>query len=149
MNWKKLIICILIPIGVGFLCSIFIDMNSFDALEKPFDIPKIIFPIVWSILYLLMGISSYLVLMSKNIFKDEALLVYGVQLIVNLIWPFIFFNMGAFLFAFIWLILLIFLVIVMIIKFYSVDKRAAYLQIPYLLWLFFAGYLNFMIYYLN
>ena len=79
----------------------------------------------------------------------QALFVYGLQLLVNFFWPILFFNLEMRLVAFYWLILLLFLVIVMIVKFLGINKIAAYLQIPYLIWLFYASYLNFSIYMLN
>ena len=112
----------------------------------------ILFPIVWGILFVLMGISSAIVYEKRETDKEasqEALKVYALQLAVNFSWTIIFFNMQAYLFAFIWLIVLWVLIILMIIKFKKISPTAAYLQIPYLLWVTFAGYLTLMIYLLN
>ena len=146
MNVKKLFISILIPLVVGGIASFitmpFIDYNSLN--QPPFSPPRFIFPIVWTILYILMGVSAYF--FSK---KNDILVIYYIQLGVNALWSIIFFIFKWRLFAFIWIILLIVLVILMIIRFYKVDKTAAYLQIPYLLWILFASYLNLGIYLLN
>ena len=98
-----------------------------------------------------MGISSYLVLTSgqgKNKIKD-ALFTYGLQLIFNFFWSIWFFNLEWYLFAFVWLLILWVLIFNTIVSFYEISKTAAYLLIPYLLWVTFAGYLNFSIYLLN
>lgn len=141
---------ILIPVIlgsiVGFIISRFIDYNS---LQKPFLAPpSITFPIVWSILYILMGI-SYGILKSNNLTDRKIDLIYYIQLGVNLLWPIIFFILKWRLFAFICIILLAILIIVMIKKFYNKNKIAGLLQIPYLLWILFAGYLNIAFYLLN
>ena len=149
---KPLAISLLISLGVGALSG-FLTQNSmgeYNKLIKPaLSPPSIVFPIVWTILFALTGISAYLVFMSDSKYKDTALKIYATQLIVNFFWSIIFFNLQKPLFAFVWLLLLITLVIVMIICFYKVNRWAAYLQLPYLVWLLFAGYLNLMIYLLN
>lgn len=146
MNWKKLIVNILIPLVIGGIVSlIMMPFNDYESLTQPFlALPAIAFPIVWTILYILMGISAYLI--SK---KDSIPLIYYVQLFVNALWSIIFFVFKLRLLAFFWLVLLVVLVILMIIKFRKSDKTAAYLQIPYLLWVVFAGYLNLAVYLLN
>lgn len=141
---------ILIPVIlgsiVGFIVSGFIGYNS---LQKQFLAPpSITFPIVWSILYILMGI-SYGILKSNNLTDRKIDLIYYIQLGVNLLWPIIFFILKWRLFAFICIILLAILIIVMIKKFYNKNKIAGLLQIPYLLWILFAGYLNIAFYLLN
>lgn len=127
-------------------------MRTFESLNQPpLSPPGRLFPIVWTILYALMGIASYLVLVSgKN--KEEirkAILVYVYQLVVNFLWPTFFFNFGWYLFSFFWLILLWGLILLMILRFYKISEKAAYLLIPYLLWVTFAGYLNLAIRWLN
>ena len=99
-----------------------------------------------------MGISSYLIYNSKNgteNSKKVALTIYVLQLILNFLWTPIFFNLNLYLLAFIWIVILIILVVLMIYYFYEIDKTAAFLQIPYLIWLIFAGYLSYMIYIMN
>lgn len=125
------------------------SMKVFETIEKPlFAPPGWLFPVVWSILYLLMGAASYIVITSGKPFR-RAMTAYYAQLICNFIWPLIFFNMGAYLLSFIWLIALVILVSATIILFYKIAKAAALLILPYMLWLLFAGYLNWGIYMLN
>lgn len=128
-------------------------MNSSDIyneLNRPFlSPPSITFPIVWTILYILMGISAYIIEESDSELKDGALKVYAVQLIFNFVWPLIFFNGNMYLFSFIWIIVLCILVMWMIFLFYQINSYAAYIQIPYILWLTFASYLNIGVYLLN
>lgn len=151
INWKNLIISILIPNVIGFLGSLFGNiMNGFDGINKPsFTPPSIVFPIAWTILYILMGISSYLIYQSDSSEKKSALIIYGIQLVINSLWTYFFFNLKWFLFSFILVLVILFLVIIMIIKFYKINKTAAYLQIPYVLWLCFAAILSFNVYLLN
>ena len=96
-----------------------------------------------------MSISYYIVSNSSSKYKDEAKTAYIVQLIINSLWSLIFFGFEVYLLAFIWIIILLIAVIVMIVKFYKVNRSSAYLQIPYVLWIIFAGYLNLGIYILN
>jgi tryptophan-rich sensory protein len=124
--------------------------ENYGAITKPsFAPPAIVFPIVWTILYILMGLSAYMVYQSDTNYKTMALIAYVVQLIVNSLWTLFFFRLEWRLFAFIWLLLLIVLVCITIYKFFKVCKTAAYLQIPYLLWLIYAAILNYSIYTLN
>ena len=147
MNKFKLFIDILIPVAiggiVGFIINPYIDYNS--LVQPPLSPPSIVFPIVWTILYVLMGISYYLL---KNPSKKEKIF-YFVQLGVNVLWSVFFFIGKFYLFSFIWIILLDVLVIFMIGIFYHNNKASAYLQIPYLIWILFATYLNLGIYILN
>lgn len=125
-------------------------MKGYEGVVTPkFAPPDIVFPIVWSILYILMGVSAYLIYVSQNGEKMKALVFYFAQLIVNIIWPLFFFRLDMYLFSFIWLLLLIVLVIIMFIAFYKIRPAAAYLQIPYIVWLVFAAVLNYAVYTLN
>lgn len=143
---KSILIPVLIGGTVGLIIPSAIDYNS---LQKPFLAPpSIVFPIVWTILYILMGI-SYGILKSKSLTDKKIDLIYYIQLAVNAAWSIIFFLLKWRLFAFIWILLLDILVILMIIKFYKKDKTAGLLQIPYILWTLFASYLNLAIYILN
>ena len=143
---KSIAIPVIIGEIVGFAISSSIDYNS---LERPFlSPPSIAFPIVWSILYLLMGV-SYGILKSKKLTTTEIDWIYYIQLGVNSLWSIFFFLAKWRLFSFIWIIILAILIIVMILKFYNKNKLAALLQIPYLLWVLFASYLNIAIYILN
>ena len=154
INYKLLAVCIVIPIGVGALAAFLTrdSMDTFAMLNKPaLSPPGFLFPIVWTILYILMGISSYLVITSgqgKNKIRD-ALIIYGLQLVFNFFWSIWFFQFGWYLFACIWRLILWVLIFNTIAAFYEISKPAAYLLIPYLLWVTFAGYLNFAIYLMN
>lgn len=151
IDWKYLIKIIVITILIGSLFGIFIITNkdTYMILDKPINVPPVLFGIVWTILYILMGISYYIVSKSNDAKNKNALVIYWIQLVVNSLWTLIFFGLKAYLFAFIWLVLLIILVAIMIFKFYNINKKSAYIQIPYLIWLLFAAYLNYGIYYLN
>lgn len=149
INIKKLAFSIIITFIIGGFFAIFTNMDFYQNLNKPFEVPEIFFPIVWSILYLLMGISLYLINSSNDKGKNKAILTYYIQLIVNSLWTLFFFGFKWFLFSFYWIILLIILVLIMIYQFYKINKAAAYINIPYLLWLLFAAHLNFSVYSLN
>lgn len=148
---RTFIIFILIPLTVGVLSSIVSGGTKlYSAISQPaLSPPGYIFPIVWTILYILMGISSYIIYTSGSPSTTDALSVYTLQLFFNFFWSILFFKFSQFFPSFVWLLLLIFLIIIMILKFYSINPIAAYLQIPYLLWCLFAAYLNLMIYILN
>ena len=152
ISWKKLILSILVPLLVGGLAAWFTrdSMDLYPTLNKPpLAPPMLLFHIIWSILYILMGISYYIMQSTPDAQTKQATTIYGLQLLVNFLWPIIFFNMQAYLFAAIWLLILIFLIILMLRSFHHVHPSAAYLQIPYLLWTLFAAYLNIAIYLLN
>ena len=154
-NIKNYAISILIALAVGGLSALLTsgNMDLYSEIAKPpLAPPSILFPIVWTILYILMGISSALVYGKKEEKTDEvknALIFYGINLFLNFFWSIIFFNMRAFLFSFIWLIALWVVIVVMIIRFYRISPVSGLLQIPYLLWVTFAGYLNLAIFLLN
>lgn len=141
---------ILIPLVVGGIVG-FITSSSMDyeTLKQPFlSPPSIVFPIVWTILYTLMGI-SYGILQTNQLTNPQINTIYYLQLAVNAIWPIIFFTLKMRLTAFLIILLLIALIITMIIKFYPQNKTASLLQIPYLIWTLFASYLNIAVYLLN
>lgn len=151
---KKLLLTIALPLVVGVLAGLLTmdAMEAFEALNQPpLSPPDIVFPIVWTILYTLMGISSYLVKTSDSdpAVINRAMTLYYYQLVVNFLWPIFFFNFGWYLFSLLWLVLLWVLVFIMIREFYKISKWAAYLNIPYLLWLTFAAYLNAGVWWLN
>ena len=149
MNWKRLIISVLIPVGLGTIVGLLTSSNYNDMIQPSFAPPGIVFPIVWSILYTLMGISAYIIDRSGSYSSKEAMTVYYAQLCINLLWSFIFFTFKAYLLGFIWILLLIILVICMIKRFYEINKVSGLIQIPYILWLIFAAFLNFSIFTLN
>ncbi len=143
---KSILIPVIVGGVVGIIISRFID---YEVLQKPFLAPPgFLFPVVWTILYILMGI-SYGILKSKGLTDEKTDLIYYLQLVVNALWSIFFFVFDWQLFSFLWIILLDILVAIMIYVFYSKDKLAGLLQIPYLLWILFASYLNLAIYLLN
>ena len=150
---KPYAVSILLTLAVGglsgFLTSM--GMDSFDALTKPpLTPPSFLFPIVWTVLFILMGVGAARIYLTElTAARNRALIVYVVQLAVNFLWSIIFFNPQAYAFAFFWLILLWVLILTMIYLFCKVDKPAALIQIPYAIWVTFAGYLNLMIWLLN
>ena len=152
--WKIYGMFIVLTEAVGALSG-FLTKEGTKAYEmyaaKPvLTPPGTVFPIVWGILYALMGISAGKVWQAMpSVARSRGLLLFAVQLAVNFCWSLLFFNAKVYGFAFVWLILLWGLILLMIRAFYMVNKTAAYLQIPYLLWVTFAGYLNFMVCQLN
>lgn len=154
IRWKTLLICIAIPLAVGGLSALISGggMETFNMVEKPpLSPPGWLFPVVWTILYTLMGIASYLIFTAgaDRETTDKALYTYAIQLLVNFFWSIIFFNFNLYLFAFVWLCLLWVLIVLTMVQFWKIKPLAAYLLIPYLLWVTFAGYLNLGIYLLN
>ncbi len=160
--WNKIkgyiptyLVAIAIPLTVGVLSAL-ITMGNMDIYGEintpPLSPPSWLFPVVWTVLYVLMGISSAIVYINRERNPDEArrgLTYYAVSLVVNFTWSIIFFNMQQFLLAFVWLLLLLYLIIKTVISYARVSRAAAYLQIPYILWVAFAGYLNAAIWLLN
>ena len=143
---KSILIPLIVGGVVGFITSNFMDYGS---LEKPFlSPPGIVFPIVWTILYTLMGV-SYGILKSNRLTDEKIDFIYYFQLAVNALWSIFFFVFKWRLFSFLWIILLAIAVTIMIIRFYSKNKLSGLIQIPYLLWVLFASYLNLSIYLLN
>ncbi len=147
-----LIISISISLGIGFLSSIF-SGNSFKIYKNlilpPLSPPPSLFPIVWTILFILMGISSYIIFNSKGENKTISIIIYFSQLILNFFWPIVFFKFEKYLLSLILILILVIFIIIMIINFYKIDKISGILQIPYFLWVIFATYLNIAIYILN
>ena len=141
---------IFIPVAVGAIVGLIQSgANDYEILNKPpLSPPGIVFPIVWTILYILMGI-SYAILKTNNKIDDKLKKTYYAQLIVNALWSIIFFNFKLRFLAFLWIILLAILVIIMIKEFYKRNKVSGLLQIPYIIWVIFATYLNFGSYILN
>ncbi|MEE1138161.1 MAG: TspO/MBR family protein [Acutalibacteraceae bacterium] len=155
--WKKIkpyVISVAIALGVGGLSALLtagnMDLYS-QIVQPPLAPPPWLFPVVWTVLFIFMGISSAMIFTSDAPKRDvnNALTVYGINLFLNFFWSIIFFNMRAYFFAFIWLIALWITILVMIIKFIKIKPVAGYIQIPYLIWVTFAGYLNLAIYILN
>lgn len=151
IQWKEGLICILVPLTVGNLSALFAgnSMEAFQSFNQPFlSPPGWVFPVVWTILYIFMGIASCFVLSSGKPSRT-ALVFYGIQLAVNFFWSIFFFTFEWYLFSFIWLILLWILILITTVLFYQISKPAGRLMLPYLLWVTFAGYLNLAIFLLN
>lgn len=156
--WNKIkpyVISVAFSLGVGALSAL-ATMSNMDLyseiVQPPLAPPSFLFPVVWTVLYILMGISAAMIFEERKAQGEKvtrALAVYGINLFLNFFWSIIFFNFRAFLFAFIWLVALWITIVIMIIKFFRIKPLAAYLQIPYLIWVTFAGYLNLAIFILN
>ncbi len=148
-------VSIAISLGVGVVSALLTrdNMDIYTQVKTPpLSPPSILFPIVWTILYILMGISAAMVFTTKTASlkeRKDALSVYGLSLFFNFFWSIVFFNIRAYFFSFIWLIALLFLIILTIFRYAKINRTAAYLQIPYALWVTFAGYLNAGIWLLN
>lgn len=141
---------ILIPLLVGILISLIIApyMDYGTLIQPMLAPPGFLFPIVWTVLYILMGVSDG-ILRSNGLNTKETDLIYYVQLFFNALWSIIFFVLKWRLLAFIWILLLAIFIIIMIKRFYERNQVAGLLQIPYLIWVIFASYLNLSIYILN
>ncbi len=154
LDWKKLIICLAIPLAVGGLSTLISGggMRDYAQLNQPpLSPPGWVFPVVWSLLYLLMGYASYRVLTSGKD-KEEirsALILYGAQLLANFLWPIVFFGLEWRLVAFFVLIVLWVLIYLTMRAFSKIDEQAGDLLLPYILWVTFAAYLNLGTYILN
>ena len=149
------VVSILIPVGTGTLSAL-ITMGNMDIYEEiatpPLAPPGWLFPVVWTILYVLMGISSGMVwLKRKQMPKevDKAISYYAISLAFNFVWSILFFNFRLYLVSFAWLIVLLVLIVYTIRAYLKISRVSAYLQIPYAAWVAFAGYLNLAIWFLN
>ena len=146
MKRNLLLVSLLISLGTGVIAG-FLTFGSMAQYQEmyhpPLAPPGWVFPVVWLLLYTLMGIASYRIYLKNP--KAEVLKLYLIQLAVNFFWPVFFFNLGWQLFAAVWLLVLWYLVFVMIKEFARIDEGAARLMIPYLVWLTFAAYLNIVI----
>ena len=154
VNLRQLIPCIAISLAVGGLSAYLTmgAMETFEALKQPpLSPPGWLFPVVWTVLFALMGFSSYLVLRAQapQAVTKKALIFYSIQLALNFFWTLLFFNLGMYLVAFFWLVLLWCFILLTTLQFTAIRRLAGYLMIPYLAWVAFAGYLNFGIFLLN
>ncbi len=145
------IISIAIALAIGGLSAIVNSgkMEKPELLQPPLSPPVWLFPIVWTVLFTLMGISAARVYLSDNRGKNDALFIYGTQLVVNFLWTVFYFSFTALALSFFWLLFLIVLVLLMIVRFERCAVGAGKLQIPYLIWLCFAAYLNLATWLLN
>lgn len=137
----KNILIVLLPLLGGIIVSLLTDSKSYKVLNKPLlSPPSIVFPIAWTILYLLMGISLLISLKENK--ESDVIKSFVLQLIFNYLWPILFFTLKMYTFSIVVLLILIVLVINMIINLYKNKKIAGILQFPYFIWLLFALYLN-------
>lgn len=153
-SWKPYVFWIVFTEAVGglsgWLARDGMEIYQSSVKQPPLSPPSVVFPIAWAILYALMGIGAARIYLAPTSGKRSwALSVYLIQLAFNFFWTLIFFNLQAFMVALIWLIALWALILEMIFSFFPVDKWAAWLQIPYLLWVAFAAYLNYGVWVLN
>ena len=153
-TWKTYAFWILFTEAVGalsgWLTRTGTQIYNETIIQPPLSPPAIVFPIVWGILFALMGIGAARIYLAPTSgARSRSLLLFLIQLIFNFFWSIIFFNFQAYGFAFLWLLILWFLILLMILSFRKVDKLAAWLQLPYLLWVTFAAYLNFGVWLLN
>lgn len=147
-----LIINAAVPLLIGGLSALIVGDNFelFASVNKPpLSPPASLFPVVWTILYILLGTSYYLVKNQEGCNSEINTRVYILNLVLNFFWSIIFFNLRAYLAAFVWIILLILSTILLIKEFFGCKKIAGIINIPYLLWLLFAAYLSFSVYILN
>lgn len=152
MKWKIFIVCFLIVYSVAFLGGLFTDVDSgwYDLVKPSITPPNYIFPIVWNILFFLIALSLYLAwIKSKKIQKRKIAFVFGINLLLNFFWSVLFFGLKKSPLAFAELIVLWMSILLMILTTYKIDKKSSYLLIPYLLWVSFAGVLNWMIAFQN
>ncbi len=156
--WQKIkpyVFSIAIALAVGGVSSLLTQKNQNlyeDITKPPLTPPSWVFPVVWSILFILMGISAALIVRNRAVdprTADRAISVYAVSLAFNFIWSILFFNGRVFLISFLWLLVLWGLILATIFLYRKIKPIAAWLQIPYLVWVSFAGYLNFAVWYLN
>lgn len=153
-NLKTLALSLLIPLSVGVVSG-FLSRDSiraFDSAAKPPLYPAAwVFPVVWTLLYILMGLASYFALTScaNDRIVNRGLALYYIQLAFNFFWPVIFFNFSMYLFAFIWLIIMWALIIAAAVFFFRASKKAGWLMAPYIVWVTFAAYLNLGVYIVN
>ncbi len=153
MEWKKLLWNLAIPLAVGGLASLL--AGGYDTygelVNPPLSPPGWVFPVVWTVLYLLMGYAAYRISVCNAApsRKKRALQLYAAQLAANFLWPLLFFGAGWYLAAFLWLVLLWCLVLLTLRAFGAAEETASNLMIPYFLWVTFALYLNFAVWLLN
>lgn len=145
IQWKALIVSLAVSLGIGLLSVLLtpnVQEDYAQLYRPPFAPPGWVFPVVWTILFVLMGIAAYLVYVSGSPQSTSALKLYFVQLLFNLGWSVLFFRWDAYLPAFLWLLILWYLVYMLIRQFGAISSLAGKLLIPYLVWLTFAAYLN-------
>lgn len=139
-------------LAVGGLAALFSGdiMAQYSSYTlPPLAPPGWVFPVVWTILYILMGVSAAMVYLAGDSFRKDAMWIYALQLLLNLGWSVLFFGLDLLLAAFVWLLVLEAAIVIMAALFFAIRPVAGILQIPYFLWVAFAGYLNLSIYLIN
>lgn len=152
IQWRPLLISLFIPLAVGALSAWLTHdaMDTYKTLQQPaLAPPGWVFPVVWTVLYTMMGLAAYLVWVRDSTGRGGALFWYGLQLVCNFLWTLIFFNMGRYALSFFWLVGLWILILVTMVSFFREISAAGWLLLPYLLWTAFAGYLNLGVWLLN
>ena len=151
INWKTLILFLLLTLGIGGGLGALLggDMGLDGLVKPPLAPPAWVFPVAWTLLYVLMAVAAYLVCISGDVDSKPALQLYWLQLVVNALWPLFFFRLEWRLFALVWLLVLLALAALTAWNFRPISQTAFYLFIPYLVWLLFAAYLNLSFYVLN
>lgn len=154
LNIKKLLIALAIPLAVGGISALLTGGGMADyqnLVRPPLSPPGWLFPVVWSILYLLMGYASYRVATSDANPEEirKALTLYAVQLALNFLWPIFFFGLEWRLVAFFILLALWVAIFLTMRAFSNIDEKAGDLLLPYIIWVTFAAYLNLATYFLN
>lgn len=142
-----LIGAVVIPLLVGAVSATLSRQGMLDygsMIKPPLSPPAWVFSVVWTILYIMMGLASYRILVAEadTSARIKAMIPYAIQLAMNFVWSLIFFNGGQYLLAFLWLLIMCFFVVLCAIWFYRIDRLAGYLLIPYVVWSTFAAYLN-------
>ncbi len=154
LTWKVYALAVLLTelvgIAAGWLTRDGILMFNVLVKQPPLTPPQLVFPIAWTILYALMGIGAARVSAAEDSFdRSQGLWLFGVQLFFNFCWSIVFFNLQWYGFAALWLIAMEVLIVLMTLAFRRVDRLAAVLQLPYILWVSFALYLNVGVWWLN
>lgn len=150
IKWKKLILSLLIVYATAFMGGLFTSQGTntpwYESIKPSLTPPNWVFPIVWNILFFLIALSLYFVLVesTNRLFKLKVEIVFAINLLLNVLWSVFYFSLKKPVFAFFDLILLWFSIILMILMTYRVDRKSSFLLIPYLLWVSFAGILNYL-----
>ena len=149
---KPLLASLVISLGMGGLSALLTQnaMEQYGGLRQPpLSPPGWLFPAIWFVLFVLMGVAAYLVWMRDSTGRNGALILYGAQLVFNFFWTLIFFNLQNYALAFFWLLALWLLILLCTLRFFKEVPAAGWLMVPYLVWVAFAGYLNAGVWLLN
>lgn len=149
VNWKVLIICLVLIYLVAFIGSLFTSPNTntdwYNQIKPSITPPSFIFPIVWNILFFLIGISLYLSWVNSKIKEKKRLAwIFGINFVLNILWSVLYFGLKNPLLAFIEILILIISIVLMLIATYKINRISYYLLYPYLAWVCFASILNFL-----